>query len=291
MDNYKVSIIIPVYNTEKFLKKCMDSIVNQTLKEIEIICINDGSTDNSLKILEEYATNDNRIKLINQNNLGQGTARNKGLEIACGEYIGFVDSDDWIDEDYFEKLYNSAKKHNAALACCSLRREYPFKQSWRLHVEKEEIIETPMEKFKYLYIPKQCYPVNKIYRKADLDKHNIKFPEGMYFEDMPFNLNAVYYLDKMVTVPGIIYHYFANMKSTVKCKNDKKQTDLIKAWSYFRSFSKKHNIQLDEKYYITRKHAYKIFGITCLKVYEWKATKKYLLFGFIPFMKRITYSS
>ena len=111
-----VSIIVPVYNTEEYLQKCLDSLTNQTLKNIEIICVNDGSTDNSLKILQDNAIKDDRIKIINQENKKQGAARNAGMQIATGEYIGFVDSDDWVDFDFYEKLYSAAKKHNFDIA-------------------------------------------------------------------------------------------------------------------------------------------------------------------------------
>ena len=110
----KVSVIIPIYNTEKYLRKCLDSVCNQTLSDIEIICVNDCSTDNSLEILEEYASKDNRIKLIDfKENKGAAVARNAGIDEAKGEYIGFVDSDDFIDLDFYEKLYNKAVKSGA----------------------------------------------------------------------------------------------------------------------------------------------------------------------------------
>ena len=101
--NPKVSIIIPVYNVEQYLPKCLDSIINQTLKDIEIICINDGSIDNSLSILKEYASKDDRIIIIDKENEGQGIARNLGIKKAKGKYIGFVDPDDWVDIQMFEK--------------------------------------------------------------------------------------------------------------------------------------------------------------------------------------------
>ena len=112
----KVSVIIPIYNTEKYLKKCLNSLIHQTLSDIEIICVNDGSTDKSIDILRNFASQDHRIKIIEQENKKQGAARNAGMKIAQGEYIGFVDSDDWVDLDYFEKLYISAIKHKADIS-------------------------------------------------------------------------------------------------------------------------------------------------------------------------------
>ena len=114
----KVSVLIPVYNTAKYLQKCLDSVINQTLYDIEIVCINDGSTDESRFILEEYAKKDIRIKVHNKENGGLVAARKTGLELATGEYIGFVDSDDWIEPDMYEKLYNLASQYNADLITC-----------------------------------------------------------------------------------------------------------------------------------------------------------------------------
>ena len=102
----KVSVIIPVYNVEKYLRQCLDSVINQTLTDIEIICVDDGSTDSSLAILEEYASKDDRIKILKQQNAGAGVARNNGIKVATGEYLHFLDSDDWIENDTYEKLYN-----------------------------------------------------------------------------------------------------------------------------------------------------------------------------------------
>ena len=116
----KVSIIVPVYNTEKYLPKCLSSLISQSLPEIEIITIDDGSTDNSYQILLEYAQKDSRIKVLQQENSKQGAARNRGVEIAQGEYIGFVDSDDWIDSDFFEKLYNAAVEKSSDIAVASI---------------------------------------------------------------------------------------------------------------------------------------------------------------------------
>ena len=110
--NPLISVIIPVYNTEEYLEDCLNSIIHQSLPDIEIICINDGSTDNSMDVLKKYAYNDRRLRLIdNESNLGASISRNKGLNLAIGEYIVFHDSDDFIDYDAYEKLYNFAKKN------------------------------------------------------------------------------------------------------------------------------------------------------------------------------------
>ena len=137
-----VSVIVPVYNTEGFLQKCLDSLTNQTLEDIEIICVNDGSTDNSLKILEDNAIRDDRIKIINQKNKKQGAARNAGMKIATGEYIGFVDSDDWIDLDFYEKLYNAATRHNFDIALGTNIRVKKNVNKKRLNITEEKEYKT-----------------------------------------------------------------------------------------------------------------------------------------------------
>lgn len=109
----KVSVILPVYNTEKYLPECLDSLLNQTLKDIEIICINDGSTDNSLEILQEYQANDQRIRILNQENQGAAIARNKGIQMAEGEYLSFLDADDFFDENMLKWSYEKAQKTNS----------------------------------------------------------------------------------------------------------------------------------------------------------------------------------
>lgn len=114
----KLSIIVPIYNAQNHLKKCIESIINQTEKDIEIILIDDGSTDDSLKICNEYQRKDFRINVIHQNNSGVSIARNQGIKIAKGEYIGFVDSDDWIDLDMFKRLLEEAKKTDADIVMC-----------------------------------------------------------------------------------------------------------------------------------------------------------------------------
>ena len=113
-----VSVLIPVYNVEKYLSRCLDSLINQTLTDIEIICVNDGSTDDSLKILRQYQEKDNRIVIVDKKNGGLPSARNAGLDRARGQYVGFVDSDDYVEPSMFETLYKTAKKKNSEVVIC-----------------------------------------------------------------------------------------------------------------------------------------------------------------------------
>lgn len=109
----KVSVIVPVYNVAKYLGRCLDSVLSQTFQDFEVICINDGSTDNSLEILHQYAQKDERVKIINQKNSGAGLSRNTGINMAQGDYLSFIDADDWIDKHFLEKVYHLAKVSKA----------------------------------------------------------------------------------------------------------------------------------------------------------------------------------
>ena len=206
----KVSIIVPVYNVEKFLQKCLDSIVEQTLKEIEIICINDGSPDNSLEILNEYASKDDRIIVISQENQGLSAARNAGLKIATGEYIGFVDSDDYIELNYYEKLYNTACKNDSDIALTTILKHKKKYLRYNVLHKKEKVAYTLNDKMKISEdnTHRIFYVWNKIYRKSLLDKYQMSFPVGRVFEDVLFNLKTIYYANSIVSVPNTKYNYF-----------------------------------------------------------------------------------
>ena len=130
-----VSILIPIYNVEKYLPRCLDSLLNQTLTDIEIICVNDGSIDNSLKLLKQYQAQDNRIIIVDKKNGGLPSARNAGLDRARGEYVGFVDSDDYVEPSMFETLYKTAKKENSEVVICGAQifPETPRASDWLYH--------------------------------------------------------------------------------------------------------------------------------------------------------------
>ena len=205
----KISIIVPVYNVEQFLPQCMDSLINQTLKEIDIICINDGSTDNSEKILQQYAKQDKRIKIITQQNMGLSCARNAGLAVATGEYISFVDSDDWVDTDWCEKLYTAAKKENADIVRATIYNEYSNKTEPH---KFNSVINDHIKKHLYLSRKNDRFVIvsNNIYRKNLLTDNHIDFIAGLIHEDIPFTTMTTYYANKIVPINNTFYHYRRN---------------------------------------------------------------------------------
>lgn len=279
----KISIIVPVYNTETFLEKCLTSLINQTLSDIEIICINDGSTDNSLAILEKYAKEDSRIKIITQENSGQSVARNNGIKNATGEYIGFIDSDDYIDINFYEKLYNAAKNNDADISCATIIRKRPNAEKYRVHYEEEKIYTSLKEKLEACSIPKCCYVWNKIY-KAEIIK-DYPFREGVYFEDVLWIPEVLKQANKLVSVPEINYYYMVNKNSTVKKTTPKKQQDSYNAKKYIIDFYKNNNLELSKKDRTLTKSIKYLFNIPVMKIKEFEKTETTYLFGFLPIFK------
>jgi len=194
----KVSVIVPVYNVEPYLRRCLDSLVNQTLKDIEIICINDCSPDNSLIVLKKYAKADNRIKIIDfEKNQGVSAARNAGIKIARGEYVGTIDPDDYIDLDYYEKLYLKAKKTNADVVHANLK-------AGKVGSDKEYV--NSIKKMGKIYsLSSHCLA---IYRMDLLLKYSLEYPRGIkYSEDLVFLAKALFFANKVESVNNVFYHY------------------------------------------------------------------------------------
>ena len=285
----KVSIIVPIFNTDKYIEKCLNSLVNQTLSDIEIICINDGSTDNSLIIIRRFANRDSRIKILEQQNLKQGAARNNGMRIASGEYIGFVDSDDWIDLDYFEKLYTAAKKYNSDIALATNIRVGRYKQKKRLNIEKEEFVSSLQDKFDICQQWKNECPTNKIYRHEMLKANNIVWPEGCYCEDKLFTVQAVYYANGVVAVPNVNYYYFRNPNSTVNTKKRKHFKQLIQdknnAKRAVLAFLKEKKAEIRDKDFWAITKSFNVFNFNIFLIKESLKTQKLYLFNFIRLLE------
>lgn len=208
----KVSIIIPVYNVEKYLEKCIQSVISQTLKEIQIFLIDDGSSDASWDIVKRFAKRDKRITAIQQENAGAALARNRGLELAKGEYIGFVDSDDYIDPDYFEKLYKTAIDEDADIARAYVKSEIETSDEYQMAhstegydnyynvLSKEKVLESKLNLTSSNWLA--------IYRRSLLDKNKIHFiPEIRTGQDNIFNLHVSYFANKVVFMKEPSYYH------------------------------------------------------------------------------------
>ena len=205
MNNPKVSVIIPVYNAEMYLEQCLDSVVNQTLKDIEIICVNDGSTDSSSEILQRYASGDSRILLINQENKGVAAARNRGLEVASGEYMMFLDGDDYYIETACQKAYDSIVSCGADIGIFG---NYDLNNSdLRLGLtalKQKEIFASGYDN----YFELQVYCWDKIYRADYLHQKNQKFVESLVTaEDIVFCLSLYFEHPKYCIINELLYVY------------------------------------------------------------------------------------
>ena len=277
----KVSIIVPVYNGERYIAKCVSSILSQTLSDSEVILVDDGSTDKTPEILKEYANKDNRIRIITQINQKQGAARNRGLEIAQGEYITFIDADDWIDENYLEKMYKYASSANADLAISTSIRETGHRHRYHLKFDNYQVIENFDEILEVLRM--HWEPHSKLY-KTEIAK-SIKFEEGVYFEDGRYIVRFLNQTKKMVTVPKVAYHYVMNPNSTIKRKPSIATIlDRIESAIDIINYSEEHNIKIPE--YLIYKE---IKGPLAIKHYKYK--KIYHVFGIKIFNRNMPFEN
>lgn len=234
-DEVKVSVIIPVYNTEEYLEECLDSIVNQTLKEIEIFCIDDGSTDNSLSILERYAEKDDRITVISQPNKGQGASRNRAMDLASGKYIYFMDSDDFIDLGTLKTTYDVCEEKSLDFAMFQLINyndvTHEFYDSDYYNM-KDLSNEIKGEVFNYKDVPDLMFllavsPCNKLFNREFLLKVNARFPENLKFEDNVFYYNVYLQAERIFFIEKHMYKRRRRANS-VTSSNKAHYLDIIK---------------------------------------------------------------
>lgn len=280
----KISVIVPVYNSESFLSECLDSITKQSFKDFELILIDDGSTDNSYSIIQEYRQKDSRIKVFSQENLGPSVARNLGLNYVSGDYVIFIDSDDWIDLDLFQNLYNAIKKYDADIACCSVIRKSKIKHKYRFMFKKVEKYTLLADKINVCRVPECCYVWGKLYKK-DLVK-NVLFNPGVFFEDMYWLPEVLKKSKNLVTVPNVNYYYRVNPNSIVKLlPSIKKQNDIYSAKKYIIKFFRENELYLPEKEKNITKKIFYLYKIPVLKIKEYNFVNTFLLFSFIPILK------
>lgn len=250
---YKVSVIIPVYNTEKYIEKCLKSVIKQTLRDIEIIVVNDGSIDRSSEILKKYKEYNN-IKIINKKNEGQGIARNEAIKIANGEYLAFVDSDDYIERDMFEEMYSKATKYNLDIVICNYR--YVFDNSnevlsSNVKLNDNEIIDS-RECIKRFLIENtiEGFSWNKLFKKDLFVKNNIEYPHIKY-EDIPTIVNIIKCSQKIGFINKEFYNYLIRKGSTTSTKTLSNSKDYIKSISMVKEsiLNKKISLNSELTYY------------------------------------------
>jgi len=206
----KVSIIVPVYNVYPYLDKCLDSLVNQTLHEIEIIVVNDGTPDQSQEIIDRYAKTDQRVVPLKKENGGLSDARNYGLKYATGEYISFIDSDDYVDVTMMEKMYAKAKKEKCDLVECDCYWEYPDRKV----LDQSHIVDN-------YFVDIRVMAWNKLYKHSLLKKTGILFPKGLQYEDISFCYQLLPYVKKIGYVDEALYYYIQRDTSIANTSNAK----------------------------------------------------------------------
>ena len=251
-----ISIIVPVYNVEKYLDKCINSLINQSYKNLEIILIDDGSNDNSREICDEYALEDNRIKVIHKENEGLSATRNLGIDISKGDYIIFIDSDDWVNKDIISKLLNLIKKYNSDIAVC----DYSLAYDENEHIEKEKIYEknfSSIDALKDLYertggVIKSISCCKLYKRKLFKD---IVFPVGKIHEDEFVTYKLLYKAKRISYINEKLYYYRQRANSIMHSKVDEKCLDALQAFEERLNFIK-NNIEDEEVYNLTAKAYY-----------------------------------
>ncbi|MDF2881617.1 MAG: hypothetical protein K0R54_2174 [Clostridiaceae bacterium] len=261
----KISIIVPVYNVEYYLKRCIDSILNQTIKNIEIILVNDGSKDKSGDICEEYKKKDHRVIVIHKKNGGLSSARNAGLEIAAGELVGFVDSDDWIEPDYFETLYNGIIRYNADISVMHFKIVTNYKKIQFATKVKEQWVgfdrNQAMESFfSNNFIGNSAG--NKLYR-SNLFK-DIKYPEGMLMEDKATTYKLIDKSNLVVVNSSRKYHYYLRSDSIMQSNFNRKKFDLLQIHMDQIEFVDKNYPELYEL--IRARYSYEAFRLLLMMI-------------------------
>ena len=221
--NIKVSVVVPVYNAEKYLAKSIESMLSQSLKEIELILVNDGSKDKSLAICEEYAKRDSRLIVINKRNEGACIARNTGISIAKGKYIQLVDADDYIENNMLEEQYNLGEKTNAEVVMCGMKFDVHKKNGQVVTIEAhyKDMVLNSQEEIKLIFMDLFDnllfnYTHNKLYNREFLKKNNLKFIEWLPIDqDTNFNIDVFKVLNKLTICTKSYYHYVKTFEETI----------------------------------------------------------------------------
>ena len=232
MNKCKLSIIVPVYGVEKYIDKCLNSLVKQSLKEIEVIVVNDGTKDNSQKIVDKYVKKyPDKIKSYITENGGQGSARNYGLKKASGEYIGYVDSDDFVEKDMYKKLYNKAKENNYDIVVCG---NYNVSEDYQ-NKNIDAFINNYNTDLENIFFGKMAV-WNKIYKRDILIKNKLEFKEKVWYEDLAFTLKAIMNSNTFAFIDEPLYDYLIREGSTMNNSNVQRNLEILDAFNDILSY-------------------------------------------------------
>ena len=246
IDTPLVSIIIPVYNVNNYLRRCLDSVVGQTYQKLEIILVDDGSTDNSGKICDEYAQIDNRIIVVHKINGGLSDARNVGIDIASGKYIAFIDSDDFVSTKYIQILLEEIMKKNADIAICKYvkgsRDDFVKENNKKRKIKcfkSVEMLKNWHGKYKHV----ETVAWNKLYKLSLFKENNISYPQGYYNEDVQTTHLLINKADNIILIDEVLYYYFQRKDSITGAISEKKIEDNIYSQKVRMSFFSGNNYQ------------------------------------------------
>lgn len=283
----KVSIIVPVYNVEKYLARCLDSLVNQTLKEIEIICVNDGSTDESQQILDQYFDRDERIIIVSKDNSGVSDSRNIGLGNASGDYVAFVDSDDWIDLDAIHSMYREAKENQCEIVMCGYVREFEthskpkaFNLGNKVLCEGKELQKLHRQLFgpldSELGQPQSLDSLGTVWGKLyqrDLIKQIgtqfISLNEIGSNEDGLFNMEVMHFAKRVMFINQPYYHYWKENKHSITNKyNPRLQEQFRCLFGYMKHLIEKYQLDDDYQKALKNRRCLSVLGLGLNEVFS-----------------------
>lgn len=287
----RVSVVLPVYNTEGYLRQCLDSLLAKTFDDIEIVCVNDGSTDKSLKIIEEYLKKDDRVKLVTQEHQGRAAARNKGRYLARGEYICFMNSSDYAKPDMIDKLYQNAKEYESDISMCTVtlldKTTMGFKDdNFSLDLFSEDYNErsfSPQETYEFMF-KINVNSINKLFRREFLEKNNIVFLNSIHYEEYLFFTQA-YITAANISIlrnPLIVHR----INETNSKKEDSKKLDLFAVMKLIKEFLLRKKLYKELKYHFEKaKRNILVDFYKTIKSHRVKFIYRFKLFFEYPFQK------
>ena len=286
-NNIRLSVIMPVYNAEQSLRATLDSVLGQDMDGMELIAVNDGSTDDSLAILEEYAAKDSRVKVISQPNGRQGKARNTGLKVAKGEFIAYMDSDDLLSDGFYSSLYKAATDNDADIAFAEIKRINQSGVKYFYKLKEQVCAEEIGDKLRICHCPPSFCSVNMIVRRSVIDDLELRFAEGVFYEDAAYVFRLLCGSGRLVTVPEAQYIYIHHPGSTVHSRQTAaKQLDKYNAHKEVVRIADEYGVRLPDKFLNITKRHWSLGPLCLLKIREREGFETFRLFDFIPVWRR-----